>query len=269
MKTLVATIGLLVGLSFAGQAWGQESDQEQARPASLSQEQCIAIMSGFPSQNQPARYQFFKLAESLGAGATPAFRAALKTFGAGRVSNDTPVTDVIEGIANPVLRQAEPALVVGQTAFLVNFAHTCRAQIAGQISSLQAFDPDLKHAGFNAAIAQDALFLRQILSDVLFDLKANEHLIHGAAIKAYAKSLVSTRNNIEYKSFESDVADLEVLFMGDLDDRLARSNDVVNGDMNAESVSSAVAISNDMTAGAKRQEDQRSLQTLINILNSY
>ena len=238
-------------------------------PAPAAQEQCINVMAGFPSASQSARYQFFRLTQSLAKGATPEFRVAAKYYSSGKVTADTPVAKVIEGIANPVLRQAEPRLVIGQAAYLIDFAETCSGVISGQIKSLQAYDSDLKNAEFNAAIDQDALFLRQILSDALYSENAHENLLYGDAVKAYAKSLVTTRDHIEFSSFESDVSDLEALYMGDLDKRLARSNDLANSEMNNEALSSAVALSDDMSASHKKQEQQRSLQTLIQILNGY
>ncbi len=234
-----------------------------------AQEQCITTIGGFPAGNPGARYQLFRLTEALARDATPDFRAMLKQYGSTQVNTKTPILEVIKGIANPVLRQAEPSLVIGQISYLIDFAEACRTIISGQIDSLRAYDPDLAKPTFNNTIDQDALFLRQILSNALRRQKAHLHPRFGAVVQAYERALVRTRDQIEYQAFNHDVDELEALYMTDLDKRLARSNDLANKEMDREVLSGAVATAKDMTENNKKQEKQRSLVTLLHILGGF
>jgi len=92
----------------------------------------------------------------------------------------------------------------------------------------------LTNPELNTAIAEDALFLRQIMSESLTRLGADKDASWSTASAAYSKSLVSQRDAVEFSAFETDIAELETLFMEDLDGRLARSNDVINSEMDRE-----------------------------------
>lgn len=248
-------------------AWADEPTMPASSGAETGmQENCIVFMAGFPDHGHVARYQFFRLAEAMAADATLQFQAALEQYGAGDIAPETPIVDVVEGIANPVIRQAAPSLAVAQTAHLISFAKTCAPFIAGQAASLEAFDATLAHAEFNQVVQEDALFLRQVLSDVLFRLRANEDPVHGPAVLRYTEALVVTRDEIEFAGFESDVGEIEALFMDDLDGRLARSNEIINGDMRAESVSSAVALADDLNEATRETHRQAMRATLAQIL---
>ena len=228
------------------------------------QERCITIMSSFPSSGALPRYQFFKLSEDLAVDTTPEFRAALSELGDGDVHDETPILDVVETIANPVLRQAAPEIVVANMAHIIGFAADCETYLTGQINSLRAADSRLAHD--DIVIAEDALYLRQILSESLSRLGGENDVIHGPAVSAYATSLVVSRDAIEFAGFDNDIGDLEALYMTDLDGRLARSNDVINEEMNRETLGDAIALSRDLSNSAIQQEKQRSLQRLIQIL---
>lgn len=247
-------------------ALAQEPAQ-QAAAATPSQEYCITVMSGFPNDAHLPRYQFFKLTQEMAVDATPGFRSALKKFGEGEVEADAPITDVIEAIANPVLRQAAPELAISYMDHLIDFAQTCEPYVSGQISSLQAFDKAL--ANDDTVIAEDALFLRQVLSDSLYRLDADKDPIHGANVAVYANALVRTRDRIEFTSYSSDIGELEALYMTDLDGRLARSNDLINSEMNRETLGDAVTLSDDMNREAKQKADRDAVQTLLRILSRY
>jgi len=264
MKKRLLTSGLLSLMAIP--ALVQEPAQ-QASAAAPSQEYCITVMSGFPNDAHLPRYQFFKLTQEMAVDATPGFRSALKKFGEGEVEPDAPITDVIEAIANPVLRQAAPELAISYMDHLIDFAQKCEPYVAGQISSLKAFDSKL--ANDDIVIAEDALFLRQVLSDSLYRLDANTDPIHGADVTVYANALVRTRDRIEFTSYSSDVGDLEALYMTDLDGRLARSNDLINSEMNRETLGDAVTLSDDMNREAKQKADRDAIQTLLRILSRY
>jgi len=234
-----------------------------------NQEACIEIMAAFPDNGHVPRYQFFRLAQEIGTDATPAFRGAIREYGQGSVAPDTPIADIIEGIANPVLRQAAPAIAVAQMAHLIEFSQNCDTFVAGQAGSLEAFDPTLANAEFNAVIAEDALFLRQVLADVLYRLEADQDPVYGPSIIAYAASLVEMRDNIEFAAFDSEVEELETLFMEDLDGRLARSNDIINGEMNNEALANAIALSDDLNDAARELQERQARETLYRILFGY
>ena len=269
VQNTLAVILLLVLAAGPGLAKAEApaAPAPAARPAPPAQEQCIHVLAGFPADNISARYQLFRLTQKLAQDAGPEFRAALARFGGDRISTDTPILSVVRGIANPVLRQAEPALVIGQIGYLIDFAHACSTAIAGQMESLRAFDAELAKPQFNATIDEDALFLRQILSDALHGQKAHEDAEYGPVVRAYDRALVATRDRIEFGLFDNKVNDLEALYSTDLDKRLARSNDLANKEMDRETLGNALATSKDMNENNKKQEKKRSLYTLFQILS--
>jgi len=238
--------------------------EKETLTAAPEQERCITIMSGFPNSGALPRYQFFKLTEDMAIDSTPEFRMALSEFGDGDVADETPILDVVEVIANPVLRQAAPEIVVSNMAHLIGFAQDCDAYVTGQINSLRAADNRLSQD--DIVIAEDALYLRQVLSESLSRLGGETDYIHGEAIQTYAKSLIVTRDAIEYAGFDDDIEDLEALYLTDLDGRLARSNDLINSEINRETLGDAVALSRDLSNTSIQQEKARSLNTLLRIL---
>ena len=237
--------------------------------APVQQEFCIKVMAGLPNDDAVARYQFLKLAHDLGADTSPAFLSALDYFGDHTVTADTPVLEVIETIANPVLRQAAPELTIANMAFLIDFANACESYLDGQVKSLQALDPQLADGEFNAVISEDALFMRQILSESLFRIEAEKHEIFGPYVQTYADALVTTRDEIEFAKFESDIESVEAIFMTDLDGRLARSNDVINNEMDKETLDNSIQTLRDMNEDARLKRKQESIYTLMRILNRY
>ncbi len=263
-------ISLATTLSFAN-SWAETSAPTDDVPnsAPVYQEFCIDVMSGFPNDDQIARYQFFKLTQELGVDSSPMFSSALDYFGDHTVTAKTPVMDVIETIANPVLRQAAPQLTIANMAFLIDFANVCESYIDGQVTGLMALDAQLSESEFNAVISEDALYMRQILSDSLFRISAQDHEIFGPSVQAYADALVTTRDRIEFTKFENDIESIEAIFMTDLDGRLARSNDVINQEMDRETLASSIEIIDEMNAEAKRKRKQESLYTLSRILGGY
>jgi len=242
----------------------KEANIAVAAAAAPAQERCITIMSGFPNNGALPRYQFFKLSEDLAVDTTPEFRAALSELGDGDVADEAPILDIVETIANPVLRQAAPEIVVASMAHIIGFAQDCETYVSGQINSLRAADNRLAYD--DIVIAEDALYLRQILSDSLSRLGGEDDPIHAPAVKAYATSLVVSRDAIEFAGFEQDISDVEAVFMIDLDGRLARSNDVINEEMNRETLGDAIALSRDLSNSTIQQEKQRTLATLARIL---
>lgn len=240
----------------------------EASPVSAqSQDYCISVMSAFPNGDTVARYQFFKLTEKMAVGATPEFKTALAHYGDGDVAPETPVIKIIEAIANPVMRQAAPELTIAYMGHLVEFAGRCETYIQGQVNSLLAYDPAL--ANDDGVISEDALYLRQILSDSLLRLDADKNEKHSFAVNNYATSLVVMRDDIEFAAYAKDIDDIEALYMTDLDGRLARSNDIINSEIDREVLGDAVTLSDDMNKQAKQKADRDAIGTLLRILNRY
>jgi len=232
----------------------------------LNPDYCINKMAEFPSDDHEIRYQFFRLTEEMARDVTPDFRNALHKYSDQDISSDRPLLEAIEDIANPVLRQAAPEITIASMAHVIDFATLCKSAIAGQVSSLQAYDNALNDVDFNAVIVEDALFLRQILSDSLFRLGADEDPLYRPSVTHYASALVTTRDEVEFTTFEAELDDLEALYMDDLDGRLKRSNDIINEEMDREILGDSVALSDSMNKAEKEKAKQRQLYTLIRIL---
>ena len=231
--------------------------------AAPSQDFCVQVMSGFPNDDIVARYQFFRLTEELARDSSLEFVAAMDHFGENYVDETTPVLDVIENIANPVLRQAAPEIIVGSMDHLIDFAQRCAPFLEGQISSLSAYDTTLRNG--DPVIKEDALFLRQVLSDSLSRLGADSDPVHGFAVQNYTQSLVLMRDAIEFEAYAANVDDLESLFMVDLDGRLARSNDLINSEIDREILAHSVELAEDLNEAAKRnsQVGQRTVNIIL------
>lgn len=260
-----AIISISLALITATSALAQETEQ---RPlAAPSQDYCISVMAAFPNDDIVPRYQFFKLTEKMAIGATVEFKSALIHFGDRSVDPQMPIIEIIEAIANPVIRQAAPELTIAYMGHLIDFTGRCETYINGQTSSLIAYNPNL--AFDDAVIAEDALYLRQILSDSLMRLGGNTHPAYRAAVNIYATSLIAMRDNIEFQAYASEIGEIEALYMTDLDGRLARSNEIINSEINRETLGDSVALSDDMNRQAKEADQRRSIETLLRILSRY
>ena len=235
-----------------------------AAPAQ-NQDRCISQMADFPTDDPTARYQFFRLVSDVSYGTNDETQALFNHYGQPAVEAGTPVLSVIEDIANPVLRQAAPAIIVSSMNYLVDFSTACDVYITGQTESLAAFDNSLTNPELNTAIAEDALFLRQILSESLTRLGADKDKTWSTASNSYSRSLVSQRDAVEFAAFETDIAELETLFMDDLDGRLARSNDVINSEMDREVLGDSIQLSKDLSAAARERARQERLYRLLRI----
>ena len=233
--------------------------------AGENQKRCIRQMADFPTDNPTVRYQFFKLVDDVAYGATDEARGLFDYYGQPVVAEGTAVLSAIEVIANPVLRQAAPESVVASMNYLVDFAVTCDVYITGQIDSLLAFDGSLRNPELNEAITEDALFLRQILSESLSRLGADTDTVWMTAAQNYTQSLVTQRNEVEFETFQTDIAELETLFMNDLDGRLARSNDVINSEIDTEIMGDAIQLSETMNEDAKEKAKQDRLYRLMRL----
>ncbi len=231
-------------------------------PSAEAAEQCVTMMQGFPDEGIESRYIFFRLSQELAKDITPDLAATMADFMAEnetrRLPADWPMMDVVEDIADPVLRQAAPAQSVAGMAHLAYFDALCGTFVKGQVDSLVAFDPALAEA--DLYIREDALYLRQILAEAL------DRLGGGAAVETYTATLITERDDIEFTGFEDEVGDLEALYMGDLDTKLATSNDMVNEGVNTESFEDAIALSRQMEAEARENARVERLYSLVRIL---
>ena len=266
-----SSIAVLSLTALAADAQTPDQLTQTVTPAAVTQtslnpDYCINALSDFPTDDHERRYQFFRLSEEMARDVTPDLRAALQKYSGETVEAGSSVLGVIENIANPVLRQAAPKLTVSNMTYVIDFAKICEPFISGQIKSLEAFDGGLKDVAFNAVIVEDALFLRQILSDSLSRLGASEDARYSASVNQYANALVVTRDEVEFTTFESELGDLEALYMDDLDGRLKRSNDLINEEMDREILGDSVALSDSMNRAEKQKAKERQLYTLYRIL---
>ena len=267
---LRASLLLCAGLAWSSASFAQEAATtpelyglEGKAVAAQNQDRCIAQMAEFPTDDPTARYQFFQLVSDVAYGADNDARAMFNHYGQPAIESGTPVLSVIEDIANPVLRQAAPEVIVSSMNYLVDFAQTCDVYITGQTDSLTAFDPTLSNPELKTAIVEDALFLRQILSESLSRLGADKDGQWAGSTARYSQSLVQQRNAVEFAAFETDIAELETLFMDDLDGRLARSNDVINSEMDREILGDSITLAKDLNEAAKEKARQDRLYRLL------
>ena len=271
------SLALLLGVSCAASpALAQSVDavilesapsiSSATNPKAIDPDFCINKMVEFPSDDHEIRYQFFRLTQEMARDVTPEFRNALHKYGDSEVSSDRTLLEAIEDIANPVLRQAAPEITIANMTHVIDFATLCNASIAGQVNSLKAFDNSLEDADFNAVIVEDALFLRQILSDSLFRLGADKDPLSRLSVTQYANTLVTTRDEVEFTTFEAELVELEAVYLNDLDGRLKRSNDIINEEMDREILGDSVALSDSLNKAEKEKAKQRQLYSLIRIL---
>jgi len=272
LKPFVLGLGLsLTATSVAAQSLDERVTHDASVNSALIQssknpDYCINTMASFPTENHEIRYQFFRLTEEAGRDMTPNLRQALSKYGDKNVTEGSSMLQAIEDIANPVLRQAAPEITIANMVHVIDFASICEPIITGQINSLIAYDSALKDVAFNAVIVEDALFLRQILSDALLRLGADKDPLYSASVSNYANALIKTRDEAEFTSFEAELDDLEALYMDDLDGRLKRSNDIINEEMDREILGDSIALSDSMNKAEKEKAKQRQLYTLIRIL---
>lgn len=270
MKQFAFLLILLFGWAATAQAQNTtDAPPELTRVEAANQEHCITVLTGFPDANHQERYQFFRLVQLMGIDATPEFRNAVYEFGDGTVAADTPITDVIDVISNPVLRQAAPEVAISHMGHIIEFSQTCSDFISGQTDSLSVYDSGLNEVSFNQVIAEDALFLRQVLADALYREGADSDPVHADTVIAYARSLVLARNDIEFAGFDSDVDQLEAIFLSDLDGRLARSNDIINNEMSTESIAAAISLSRDLNQSAAEKATRERQQELLRIFRIF
>ncbi|MEM6499615.1 MAG: hypothetical protein AAF709_23195 [Pseudomonadota bacterium] len=233
------------------------------------QDTCLTQMSGFPVDDPAGRYQFFVLTETVGQDVGMDTLDAMKHFGQPALPNDVAMVEVIEAIANPVMLQAQPSATVAQTVSLIEFSQNCAPYIRGQIDSLTVIEPSYSDPTFNMTIQEDALYLRQMAGEALARLDAHNDPVFGVSVSQYDVALLNMRNEIEFTAFESELDDLEGLYMADLDQKLALVNDQINEEMDREVLDSSIAISDDMSKASDEERKRRMLQTLFTILNRY
>lgn len=239
------------------------SSTVEAEQAARVAETCVTMMSGFPNDDPESRYLFFRLSQALAHDMTPELSALMAEHMAEnetrRLPSDWPIMDVIEDIADPVLRQAAPVQTIASMAHIIHFDALCGDVVSGQVDALAAFDPSLAEA--DLYIREDALYLRQILAEALERVSDKDSPV----LQAYAASLVRERDDIEFDGFEAEVDELEALYMGDLDERLETSNDLINAEAQT-GMDDAFSLSRDMNEQARRQARQQRTYSLVRIL---
>ena len=268
-----AALILSAGLGWSSASFAQDAATTQelygltdgTAVAAHNQDRCISQMAEFPTDDPTARYQFFKLVSDVAYGADGDARALFDHYGQPAVQSGTPIVSAIEDIANPVLRQAAPEIVVSSMNYLVDFAQSCEVYIDGQTDSLLAFDPTLGNPELTTVITEDVLFLRQILTESLSRLGADTDAQWASVTNQYSGSLIAQRDAVEFAAFETDIAELETLFMDDLDGRLARSNDVINSEMDREVLGDSISLARQLNEDAKKKARDDRLFRLLRI----
>ena len=255
--------GWIMGIAAYALPWAASAETVPLSLTAEQTEQCVTLLSGFPDETTEARYLFFRLSQELAKDITPELSSVMADYMAEhetrRLPADWPMIDVIEDIADPVLRQAAPAQTVAGMAHIAYFNALCGSFVQGQVDSLLAYKPEL--ADSDLYIREDALYLRQILAEALDRLGADTH-----ATQIYTASLVTERDDIEYTGFESEIDELEALYMGDLDTKLARSNDAVNEGVSSAQFQDAAQMARELNEQARQRMKDERLFSLIRIL---
>ena len=283
-KSFIGLLGLTMAAAIPFAAHAQISDApimdtapivNQMSPAPIATDAslynvdpdfCINTLASFQTENPEARYQFYALTQEVARDASPEFRRAIAHYSQGETASGDSILGALEDATNPVLRQAAPELTLANFDYVIDFASQCQGALSGQISSLKAYDPALGNAEFNALISEDALFLRQILSDSLSRLGADQDPRFALVAQNYADALIRTRDAVEFETFVSEVDELEALYMTDLDGRLKRSNDMINEEIDREVLGDAVGLSNSMDDAAARRAKEERILSLIRIM---
>ncbi|MEL6661449.1 MAG: hypothetical protein AAFO57_01505 [Pseudomonadota bacterium] len=230
---------------------------------------CATQMISLADASLEGRHQFYVLVREAGRGANNGFLEALDAFGAQQISRETPVLQVVEDTANPVLLQAAPAATVSQMAYLIGFSNECADLLEGQIVALEATSPGLASGTYKQAIGEDAMFLRSMLLDALYRLNADSDPRHGQAIAAYQRDLVDQRDDIEFAAFDAELAALEDEFAGDLDRRLDLANTAVGENAEAVDAKGAAAVARALSDVQRAEANQRMARILAEVLNGY
>lgn len=238
----------------------------QTAPAEID---CIAQMSALAGGDPEGRHQLFLLVQEIGRGATPDMVDVLSTYGLGSVDPETPVMDVIETIANPVLLQAAPGATVGQMGHLIRFSQSCAVPLDGQIAALEALMPSLGAPAYRQPIQEDALFIRSILLDALYRLEADRDSRHGQTIADYQRDLVSQRDEMEFAAFEAEIAQLEADFAGDLESRLGLAAEAVGENAQSVDARGAAEVARALSEVQRAEANARMAEIIRGVLGSY
>ncbi|MEO0816818.1 MAG: hypothetical protein AAFX86_05860 [Pseudomonadota bacterium] len=230
---------------------------------------CARQMTELAGGTLSGRHQLFVLVREAGRGADDDVLAALEAYGAGTVDPETPILQVVEDIANPVLLQAAPNATVGQMAHLIRFSRECDVILDGQIKALEATSPDLASGTYKQAIGEDAMFLRSMLLDALYRLNADRDAVHGQTVAAYQRDLVRQRDDIEFAAFDAELAALEDEFAGDLGDRLDLAKTSADETAEAVDAKGAAEVARALTDVQRAEANARMAQMLAEILNDY
>lgn len=229
-------------------------------------EYCLSVMAGFPDDAQ-SRFTFYHLVELLHEGADPGIYASLDAYSSDSVAAETPVVDVLDYIANPVMRQALPGSVLAHLNHLVKFDRKCGAFIQSQKQTLAVVDPSVMHRDFRGSVLQDALFLRQVMIEAFYQMSAHEDPVHREAVLSLGRSADALRANKNVEAFGEELDEL-------LDEVLLEYNDlrenqrfaVLDDSLQREQVRSDQEMLNQMNKGARTQGYENIAQTIFTML---
>jgi hypothetical protein len=269
-QTAAEQVPLSVQLETGESASGRDS---LSRPSDLEipalNDFCATQMTSLAGGTLSGRHQLFVLLSEAGRGADEDLIDVLDAYGVGQVDPSTPLLQVVEDIANPVLLQAAPNATVGQMAHLIRFSQECGLILDGQIAALEATSPDLANGVYKQAIGEDAIFLRSMLLDALYRLNADSDPVHGQAVAAYQRDLVGQRDDIEFAAFDAELAALEEEFTGDLDKRLDLANTSIGETAGAIDAKGAAEVARALTDVQRAEANARMAQIMIEVLGDY
>lgn len=229
---------------------------------------CAGMMAGFPDDSLINRYQFFRLIQSMKAGVDSDMRAAFTHYGEKTDMGQTGVVETIENLSDPVVLQSSPAYALTNASHLIRYAEDCSPFIASQISSIEFAEPSVTEAAMEEVLAEDAVYLRALVMESLESLSAQNHPIYGPATERYEGATIYIRNEGEFIGFEAELEALTNDTIAEIDDKLALHLQMVEGDIDKETVSTSSDMLESMNRTSKQESHRGVYETLFRILNS-
>jgi hypothetical protein len=244
------------------------NDIQTFRQTATNSDLCIRMMAGFPDDSLANRYQFYRLINMMENGVDSGVLDALDHFGARNSFGQDTVIDVVTNLSDPVMLQSAPRYSIGNAAQLIEYAQTCRPFINAQIASIEVAEPSVTEARFEEQLAEDAVYLRALVVQSLESVSAHIHPIHGPAVTRYQNATINIRNEAEFVGFEAELDALSFETLAEMDQQLVVQQQVVEGDIDKEIVSSSTQMVQSMNQASKEESNQKVNYIMWRILNS-
>jgi hypothetical protein len=226
------------------------------------------MMTGFPDESLINRYQFFRLIQSMKAGVDIDMRGALAHYSEAADMTGMTIVETVQNLSDPVILQSAPAFALTNAGRLIRYAEDCGAFISSQVRSIEYAEPSVTDADMEEVLAEDAIFLRALVLQSLESLSASDHPIYGPALQRYEGATIYIRNEAEFIGFEAELEALTNETIADIDEKLALHLDMVEGDLDKESISTSSDMLESMNQTSKEESHRGVYQTLNRILNS-